>query len=101
VSAPGDNGKGPASAGLADHHRELIERSAISAEVAAQRRYFTATTAAELGRLGFDTFQRIPPALVLPSWSVAGEIVNYQARPDRPRIDAKRGREVKYETVAG
>ncbi len=34
-------------------------------------------------------------------WGVDGAIVNYQARPDTPRIDPERGREIKYETVAG
>jgi hypothetical protein len=38
-----------------------------------------------------------PPSFL----GVDATIVNYQARPDRPRVDAERGREVKYETVAG
>jgi Domain of unknown function (DUF3854) len=72
-----------------------------SDETARARGYYTATSGAELGRLGFETYQRIAPALVLPVWGVTGEIVDYQIRPDRPRIDAKSGREVKYENVAG
>ena len=86
---------------LSPEHRALLEASAISDEIADARGYFTATTAAELGRLGFDSYQRIAPALVLPVWGVDGQIVNYQARPDRPRVDRERGREVRYETVAG
>lgn len=86
---------------LSPEHAGLLRASAISGEVVGARGYFTATSGAELGRIGFDTYQRIAPALVLPSWGVDGEIVNYQARPDRPRIDRERGREVKYETVAG
>lgn len=87
--------------GLAEHHQALLDASTITPEVAAARGYFTATTGAELGRLGFAPVQRIAPALVLPLWTVTGEIGNYQARPDRPRVDAERGREIKYETVAG
>src|SRR4051812_44812651 len=86
---------------LADHHRQLLEQSAISADMAAARGYFTARSAAELRRLGFERYQQNAPALVIPCWGVDGQIVNYQARPDRPRVDRDRGREVKYETVAG
>jgi hypothetical protein len=86
---------------LSPEHAALLRASAISDEMAAARRYSTATRRTELEDLGFERFQRIVPALVLPSWGVDGEIVNYQARPDRPRIDRERGREVKYETVAG
>jgi hypothetical protein len=92
---------GPGSPGLLAHHLELLARSAISDEVAAARGYFTATKRTELEDLGFERFQRRVPALVLPVWGVDGERCNYQARPDRPRIDRERGREVKYETVAG
>ena len=86
---------------LLDHHAELLRASAISDEVAGARGYFSAEKRAQLADLGFARVQQIVPALVLPSYGVDGRIVNYQARPDRPRIDAERGREVKYETVAG
>lgn len=86
---------------LLPHHAELLRASAISDEVAAARGYFSAETKTALAELGFETYQRIVPALVLPCWGVDGAIVNYQARPDRPRIDRERGREIKYETVAG
>jgi hypothetical protein len=82
-------------------HEALLRASAISIETVAARDYFTARTRARLADLGFATYQRIVPALVLPVWGVNGAVVNYQARPDRPRIDAERGREVKYETIAG
>src|SRR5262245_9352029 len=82
-------------------HAELLRASAINDTVADARGYYTATKKAELAERGFDTYQRIVPALVLPVWGVTGEVVNYQARPDRPRVDRERGREVKYETVAG
>ena len=87
---------------LSPDHNKLIADSAISGEVAAERGYFTATTAAALGRLGFAPYQRIAPALVVPIHSVDAKegICNYQARPDQPRIDAARGRLVRYENVA-
>jgi hypothetical protein len=93
-----DGGFGPR---LSSRHAELLRASAISREHAEARGYFTATKRAELLDLGFERYQAIVPALVLPVWSVDGRIVNYQARPDRPRIDRDRGREVRYETVAG
>lgn len=90
---------------LAEHHAKMIEGSAISAEVAAARGYFTAATKVELKRLGFADYQQLPPALVVPVYGVTGEIVNYQIRPDRPRIpkskNGKAPKPIKYETVAG
>src|SRR5207249_1832881 len=86
---------------LLPQHQQLLEASAIGPGVAAERGYFSATKRTELADLGFAAFQRIVPALVLPSHGVDSTLVNYQTRPDRPRIDAERGREVKYETVAG
>ena len=86
---------------LAPEHRALLEASGIAPEVAAERGYFTASRRSELARSRVCRLQQIVPALVLPCWGVDGAIVNYQARPDRPRVDAERGREVKYETVAG
>ena len=85
---------------LADHHRELVEASAISPEVAAERGYWTATTKAELQVLGFSPAQRNVPALVIPIRNAAGEVVNYQARPDTPRIN-ERGKPIRYESPAG
>lgn len=86
--------------GLLDHHREFLIGSAISDDAAAARGYFTATKKTELARLGFAPYQQNVPALVMPVHSAHGEVVNYQARPDTPRIDAARARPVKYETVA-
>jgi hypothetical protein len=83
---------------LLPQHQALIDASAISPEVAATRGYWSATTKAELRRLGFSDRQCGVPALVLPVWSgVRGEIGSYQARPDRPRI-GRGGKPTKYET---
>ena len=82
------------------HKRMLFEESGIGARVAVKRGYRTVTSKAELMRLGFGQSQRSVPALLMPIYGPAGEIVLYQSRPDKPRID-KRGRPVKYETPSG
>ena len=86
---------------LTDGHLKMLQASAISEEVAFARGYWTASKRSELRDLGFATVQQLVPALIVPVRSVTGEIVNYQARPNTPRIDPDRGREIKYETVAG
>jgi Domain of unknown function (DUF3854) len=90
---------------LAPQHAKLIEDSKVSPDVAAARGYFTATTKVELRNLGFAEYQRIVPAMVVPVYGVTGEIVNYQIRPDIPRIppsrDGRKRKPLKYETVAG
>jgi Protein of unknown function (DUF3631)/Domain of unknown function (DUF3854) len=84
---------------LAPQHQQLLGDSAISAEVAAERGYRTATRKAELEQLGFARYQRIVPSLVIPIRDAGGRIVNYQTRPDQPRI-GDNGRPVKYESPA-
>jgi hypothetical protein len=85
---------------LLDHHRKLIEDSAISKEVAEARGYRSIIAKAEMKRLGFADSQCRVPALLIPIFGVTGEIVNYQSRPDEPRV-SKQGKPIKYETVAG
>src|SRR5687768_3450685 len=85
---------------LVEHHRELIQASAISPDVATERGYWTATTKAELEVLGFSRAQRNVPALVFPIRNARGEVVNYQIRPDTPRIN-EQGKALKYESPAG
>lgn len=87
------------NAGLLPQHVELLKASAISDEVAAARGYRSVESKAELISLGFNRTQARPPALLLPVWGVTGEVVNYQVRPDQPRI--RNGKLVKYETPAG
>jgi hypothetical protein len=86
---------------LLEQHLALLNVSAIDPEVIRERGYFSATTRIELRRLGFSDKQARVPALVIPLWSVRGEIEGYQSRPDSPRMDPRRGRAVKYETAAG
>jgi len=84
---------------LLPQHEKLLVESAISQEVALARGYRSVEKKNELKALGFKEAQCRVPALLLPVWGVGGEIVNYQLRPDDPRID-KKGKVVKYETPA-
>jgi hypothetical protein len=97
------DGSGPQSKGdethLLQQHVELIGHSGISPDVHMARGYRSVTVKAELVRLGFGVNQARVPALLMPIWGVSGEIVQYQARPDRPRIS--KGKAIKYETPQG
>jgi hypothetical protein len=92
-------GPGADLARLLPQHARLIEASGISPEVARARGYRSVTTKAELARCGFTESQRLVPTLLIPIYNVAGELVNYQHRPDAPRI--VNGKPVKYETPKG
>jgi hypothetical protein len=86
---------------LAEHHEKmLIVESSIARDVAEARGYRTIEKKVELKTLGFADRQCNPPGLLIPIYSPTGEIVNYQFRPDQPRID-KDGKPVKYETPSG
>jgi hypothetical protein len=86
---------------LADHHKKmLIDESGIAPDVAEARGYRTIEKKVELKTLGFADRQCNPPGLLIPIYSPTGEIVNYQFRPDQPRI-GKNGRAIRYETPAG
>lgn len=85
---------------LAAHHRAKLCASAIAPAVALARGYRSIAVRAELRRLGFTDAQARVPALLLPVWNVAGEIGNYQLRPDEPRVN-QRGKPVKYELPRG
>lgn len=85
--------------GLKYGHGQMLPDSAIAPEVARERGYKTVESKAELATLGFKAWQRRVPALLVPVHGVSGEVVNYQIRPDRPRI-GKNGKAIKYETVA-
>jgi hypothetical protein len=84
---------------LLPHHREMLKASAITGKVAKGRGYRSVTTKAELKRLGFGEGQRLVPGLLIPIWSVDGEIATHQFRPDAPRI--RDGHPVKYESPSG
>ncbi len=82
-----------------DHSEMLLRGSGISEEVVRARGYRTVGTKAELKRLGFSDSQSNPPGLLIPLYSPAGEIANYQLRPDQPRVS--NGKPAKYETPRG
>src|SRR5215207_648832 len=85
---------------LAEQHQRRIFQSSIAPEVARARGYRSIDVKAELRRLGFMDTQCRVPALLIPIWSIFGEIGNYQLRADEPRIDP-RGKTVKYELPRG
>jgi len=85
---------------LAEQHSQRILNASITAGVARARGYRSIDVKAELRRLGFTDRQCRVPALVIPVWSVSGEIGNYQLRADDPRID-RHGKAVKYELPLG
>lgn len=83
---------------LSDAHRQMLQASAISDEVAAARGYQTVTSPRALPPQ-FTGPQRERHGLLLPIRDVTGEVATYQLRPDNPRRDA-RGKVIKYETAA-
>lgn len=85
---------------LSSTHKRQIEESMIAPDVAMERGYRSVNTKAELKRLGFKERQCLVPALLVPIHGVTGDVVNYQIRPDQPRVN-NRGKTVKYETLAG
>ena len=58
---------------LPKHSQQLVSSSGIGEDVVAARGYFSATTKADLRRLGFPASQQLIPTLVVPVWSVTGE----------------------------
>lgn len=81
-----------------DHHRTLVNDSAIDPEIIKERGYFTATNKQQAIDLGFARIQA-RQGLVLPIHSLGGTVAGRQLRPDEPReMD---GKIVKYETPRG
>ncbi len=85
---------------LLPQYEKLLIDSAISPKVAQERGYRSVEKKADLKVRGFTDSQCRVPALLLPVWDINGEIVNYQIRPDDPRIN-KEGKLIKYETPQG
>ncbi len=84
---------------LLPHHTEMLTKaSGISQEVITARGYRSIESKAELKRLGFSDTQLLVPTLLIPIWSVTGEIALYHHRPDSPRI--RDGKPAKYELPA-
>lgn len=91
---------GPRPSHLSDQHWHMLtKQSRISHEVIVARNYRTVTKKADLKSRGFSDSQLRVPTLLIPIYSVHGDLTLYQARPDEPRI--KDGKPIKYETLAG
>ena len=86
---------------LLNDHLEHLKASAISLGVIRERGYRTVFGHKELADLNFSKAQQRHPGILIPLHGVEGDIVGHQFRPDHPRVDAKRGRNIKYETPAG
>lgn len=87
---------------LSPEHAKLLIDSAISEQVAVSRGYRSTERKCELKELGFSQSQQRTPALIIPIWNTQGETVNYQIRPNRPRVQKrpdKADKPVKYESV--
>lgn len=82
---------------LSANHLAEVRASAISDDIIADRGYETITNPKALPD-AFTGEQRTRHGYLLPIRDVTGEIVNWQLKPDDPRIDAK-GKPVKYETA--
>jgi hypothetical protein len=85
---------------LLEQHWKFLRTRAVADEVATERGYQSAVRKVELERLGFGRTQHLVPALVIPVWSVRGEVGSYQLRPDKPRLNQK-GKARKYEMKSG
>jgi hypothetical protein len=83
-------------AALLAHHRDVLTERAVTAEVAAERGYLSASDKAQLARYGFKNKGHLPPALVIPIHAPTGERVEHVLRADAPRLD-KKGKTRKYE----
>ena len=92
-----------------DHADVLLERGIKESE-ARWRGYRTVATKTELQDLGFSKAQssmvaQDAPVLVIPLHGPDGEVVNYQARPNKPRVKksagGKKEKVLKYEVPYG
>jgi hypothetical protein len=81
------------------HRAQLEVESAISSEAVAARGYFTQTDTQAIRLLGFEKYQSLPPALIIPLYNWKGDHVSYVLRADIPRR-TQAGNIIKYETPA-
>lgn len=85
---------------LLAHHAAILRASCIDPQAIVARGYRSVSVRADLKRLGFGDRQLLVPTLLIPIYSVTGEIVLYQHRPDTPRM-SDRAKPIKYETPKG
>jgi hypothetical protein len=84
------------SSTLFENHRDLLDRSAISPDVARERGYRSVTEKTRLESIHIAKAGRSTPGLLIPIWGTT-EVVGYQYRPDEPRV-GNTGKLLKYET---
>ena len=82
-----------------DHEAMLVEGSALSREIIAERGYRTTTSTADIVQLGFSPAQARVPGLLIPLHDVWGQTGLHVLRPDNPRQIG--GRALKYEYPKG
>ncbi len=86
---------------LSPEHQAMLTASGISEAIRDARGYETVTEPDELAGVGFEAWvTKHVPGLLVPMWSVFGEIVSHQYRPDTP-IRKKGGKTVRYLSLPG
>lgn len=87
---------------LSENHRRVLEVESGMARDDVDARGYRTVGVDEvdvLARLGFASYQRRVPGLLIPVRDDTGEIVTHEYRPDSPRL--KDGKPVKYENKPG
>ena len=81
---------------LAEHHREMLIASGITAARAVARGYETIKDPRRLAEIGIPKSGQRTMGLLVPQRTFDGSVTGYQYRPDHPR--EVRGKPCKYET---
>ena len=90
----------PLDGPLLPQHREKLESSGVSDDIAQARGYRSIVNRAELGALHFMPRLSPVPGLLIPLHGIDGLVVGYQYRPDEPFTD-ERGKSQKYVNPKG
>jgi len=78
-------------------HLEHLKKSAISVDVIKERGYRSALGKTPIRELGFAQAQQRAPGIIIPIHGPDGKNAGYLYRPDKPRMDGRRQRPIKYE----
>ena len=81
---------------LKDSHYAHLKASSILDEVILERGYMTVTRKQQLYDCNFNKSQSRVGGILIPLWSVNGDVFSYQYRPDTPRTNDSR-KPIKYE----
>ena len=82
-----------------EHRRMLVEESGIAPDIIRERGYYTAASRSNVPKC-FPKYQR-RIGCVMPMFSPDGKRGSFQLRPDKPRINPKTGKQIKYEAPCG